>query len=97
MHHKSNLSMTSRASRLLLLNDAYNSSKLAVNLCPNSMSCVALKACLVISRLVENVAVISRKVRVDIIQQCVDNRCEIGFFFPVNTALHFCLHIVVYV
>lgn len=63
MHHKSNLSMTSRASRLLLLNDAYNSSKMAVNLCSNSMSCVALKACLVISRLVENVAVISRKVR----------------------------------
>lgn len=63
MHHKSNLMTTSRASRLLMLNNAYDSSKSAVSLCPNSLSCVALKACLAISRLVENAAVISRKVR----------------------------------
>lgn len=62
MHHRTNLMTTSRASRLFMLNNAYDSSKRAVTLCPNSLSCVALKACLAISRLVENAAVISRKV-----------------------------------
>ncbi|GMH39769.1 hypothetical protein BSKO_07667 [Bryopsis sp. KO-2023] len=61
VHHQSNLATGSRAARLQMLSEAYDSSVTAASLSPNSLSCVALKSTLVVSRLVEKATVISRK------------------------------------